>query len=89
MAYAAAAKLAPPRLSVVSERQRQLLSQRERQIVQLLARGLSSKQIGGALEISTSTVNQHIRNLLLKLRAANRTHAVAIAVRQDLVHDQS
>jgi len=58
-----------------------LLSRREVDIVRLLAEGLTNKEIALNLEISTETVKTHICHVLRKFRALNRTHAVAIAIR--------
>jgi DNA-binding CsgD family transcriptional regulator len=85
MASGAALELVRPGPSLVPHEHRQLLTQRETQITQLLAVGLSSKQAADKLQISVYTVNQHIRAMLLKLKAANRAHAVAIALRKHLI----
>jgi DNA-binding NarL/FixJ family response regulator len=60
------------------------LSTREVEVLQLLASGLSNHEIGGRLFISTHTVASHIRNILGKTGAANRTEAAAYAIRQGL-----
>ncbi len=59
-----------------------VLSPREREILDGVARGLSGEQLGEQLEISPETVRTHIRNAMEKLEAHTRTHAVAIALRQ-------
>lgn len=58
------------------------LSQRERQVLSLAAEGCSNKAIAGQLEISERTVKNHLTNVMAKLRASDRTHAVVTAVRQ-------
>ena len=58
---------------------------REREVVQLIAEGLSSKQIGGALNISTRTVESHRAKLMEKLRIRNVTGLVRYAIREGLV----
>jgi DNA-binding CsgD family transcriptional regulator len=60
------------------------LSPREVQIVRLLARGLSNRQIGDELVISGHTVANHVRSILAKTGAANRTEVAAYAIRRGL-----
>lgn len=52
------------------------LTQREREVLTLIAQGLSNKEIAGRLCISTNTVQNHTYNLRQKLAARNRTEAV-------------
>ena len=61
------------------------LSERETQVLQLLARGLSNKQIAVGLKISEHTVKFHVSAIYQKLGAASRTEAVRLGVRQGLV----
>ena len=58
-----------------------LLTERERQILGLIAEGLSQKQVASALGISVKTVGAHVQNLLTKLGVHSRVEAVALAVR--------
>jgi DNA-binding CsgD family transcriptional regulator len=58
------------------------LSTREREVVELLADGLSGAQIAERLVLSPETVRTHIRNAMTKLGASTRTQAVAIALGQ-------
>jgi DNA-binding CsgD family transcriptional regulator len=58
------------------------LSAREREVVDLLADGLSGAQIAERLVLSPETVRTHIRNAMTKLGASTRTQAVAIALGQ-------
>ncbi|HEX4684779.1 MAG TPA: helix-turn-helix transcriptional regulator [Gemmatimonadaceae bacterium] len=58
------------------------LSNREREILALLADGLGNKQIAGRLGISTSTVKTHLELLFDKLAVTSRAEAVAAAVRR-------
>ena len=58
---------------------------RELQVLQLLADGLSNRQIAGRLTVSEETVKTHVRSLLAKLRASSRTHAVGLGFRAGLV----
>ena len=61
------------------------LSPREHEVLQALARGLPNKLIAQALVISEHTVKFHIRSILDKLGAANRTDAVRIGIERGLV----
>jgi DNA-binding NarL/FixJ family response regulator len=54
----------------------EVLSQRENEILQLLAKGLLYKEIADQLHISTSTVRQHIHKIYEKLHVQNRTEAI-------------
>jgi DNA-binding CsgD family transcriptional regulator len=60
------------------------LSQREAQILGLVARGLSNREIGAALFISEHTAANHIRSILRKTGSANRTEAASYAHRHGL-----
>jgi two-component system, NarL family, nitrate/nitrite response regulator NarL len=61
------------------------LTERERQVVQLLAEGLSNKLIADRLGISDHTAKFHVNGVLAKLGASTRTEAVVEAVRRGLV----
>ena len=56
------------------------LSPREREIMHLMAEGLTAEKIGDELTVSVETVRTHVRNVIRKLRARNRVHAIAIAL---------
>jgi DNA-binding NarL/FixJ family response regulator len=62
---------------------RHTLSRREREILALIACGLANKEIARELEMSLHTVKSHVRNILAKLGARNRTEAAVIAARAD------
>ncbi len=64
-----------------------LLSARERQILELLAEGLSNKQLARALSVSENTVKTHLGNLYAKLGVGRRTEALAVARRQRMLRD--
>jgi DNA-binding NarL/FixJ family response regulator len=61
------------------------LTERESQVLQLLAHGLANKQIALALNISEHTVKFHVSSIYSKLGAANRTEAVRAGVQRGLV----
>jgi len=54
-------------------------------VLKLIRDGHRNKQIAGLLAIAETTVNFHIKNLVDKLGANDRTHAVTIAVRRGLL----
>ena len=60
------------------------LSQREVEVLHLLATGKSNREIADALCISLNTVATHVRNILTKTGTANRTEAAAYALRRGL-----
>ena len=62
-----------------------MLTQREREILQLLADGMSNADVAARLFISQETVKSHVRHILTKLEADTRTHAVAIALRDAMI----
>ena len=61
------------------------LTTRELQVLRLIRDGYRNKQIADQLSISETTVNFHIKNLVDKLQANDRTHAVTIALRRGLL----
>ncbi|MFF7828535.1 ATP-binding protein [Streptomyces rochei] len=61
------------------------LTAREQEVLRLLARGRSNRQIGEELFITAKTASVHVSNILAKLEAASRTEAVAVAYRQGLI----
>jgi DNA-binding NarL/FixJ family response regulator len=65
--------------------QRLPLSPREREIMALLAQGLTGEQVAERLVLSSETVKTHIRNAMGKLEASTRVHAVAIALREGYI----
>jgi NarL family two-component system response regulator LiaR len=62
------------------------LTEREMEILQLVARGMSNQQIAERLIISERTARTHISNILAKLHLANRTQAALYALRQGIAH---
>jgi DNA-binding CsgD family transcriptional regulator len=61
------------------------ITPREIEILELVAQGTSNKRIAGILGISEQTTKNHISSILRKLKAENRTHAVVLALEQNLV----
>ena len=62
------------------------LSPRELEVLALLGRGMSNKEIGSALNVVESTVKVHVTNILFKLGVADRTQAVLAGVRRGIIH---
>jgi DNA-binding NarL/FixJ family response regulator len=74
-----------PRLTPLLRRAapgRKLLSPREREILELLAHGLSGEDASKQLYLSSETVRTHVRNAMAKLDASTRVHAVALAMQR-------
>ncbi|HEY7210806.1 MAG TPA: LuxR C-terminal-related transcriptional regulator, partial [Bryobacteraceae bacterium] len=61
------------------------LTNREQQVLRMMADGLGNKEIAGHLGISDHTAKFHVAQVLAKLGAATRTEAVTIAIRRGLV----
>ena len=61
------------------------LTPREREVLQLVTKGMTNKEIGAQLHIAENTVKNHLRNILEKLHLQNRAQAAAYAVREGLV----
>src|SRR5580692_4203643 len=62
------------------------LTEREVEVLRLLAAGNRNRDISQSLLVSEETVNSHLKHISEKLRASNRTHALAIAIRRGIVH---
>lgn len=79
-------RLAPDFLRQLSKpRASSVLSAREREILQMLADGLSNREVAERLVVSVETVKTHVKHILAKLEAEHRTQAVAIGIRQSLI----
>ncbi|MFD1049908.1 response regulator transcription factor, partial [Kibdelosporangium lantanae] len=63
----------------------QPLSRREYQVLQLIADGLENQAIAKILYVSVETVRTHVKSILRKLSARDRTHAVAVAFRSGVL----
>ena len=61
------------------------VSEREIEVLRLIALGKSNKEISQRLDIAVDTVKMHVKNLLQKLHASDRTQAVVIAIQRGLI----
>jgi DNA-binding NarL/FixJ family response regulator len=61
------------------------VSEREIEVLRLIAVGKSNKEISQRLDITVDTVKMHVKNLLQKLHASDRTQAVVIAIQRGLI----
>jgi two-component system NarL family response regulator len=85
--HAGAHRLPPEVAARLAERMHQSeLTSREIEIVERIADGLSNKQIAAALGIGEATVKTHVNNIMGKLGASDRTHAVTLALRRGFLH---
>jgi DNA-binding NarL/FixJ family response regulator len=62
------------------------LTPREEQVLNLLAKGLANKEIADVLSISNFTAQDHLKNILAKLRVGDRTEAVTAAIQRGIIH---
>ena len=62
-----------------------VLTPREIDVLRLIAGGYANKQIAGKLSLTEETVKSHIKNILAKLGASDRTHAVTIALKRGII----
>jgi DNA-binding NarL/FixJ family response regulator len=74
-----------PRVSGSAE----ILTQREREVLELVAKGARNKEISSQLSITENTVKNHLRNILAKLHLENRVQAAAYALRGGLIGKSS
>ena len=63
-----------------------MLSEREVRVLSLIAAGNSNKEVAAQLSISEETAKTHVRNILAKLGAQDRTHAVTLALQRGIIH---
>jgi DNA-binding NarL/FixJ family response regulator len=78
-------RLHPALLSRRATQTQRMLSKREREIMDLLAQGLTGEQVAEQLFLSPETIKTHIRNAMNKLEATTRVHAIAIALRDGFI----
>lgn len=64
---------------------RSSLTAREQHILEMLAKGLTNKQIGCALTISDNTVRNHVNSIMEKLEVSDRTEAVTVGLQQGII----
>lgn len=84
--HAGEAYLQPKVAAKLAQRvQEEPLTEREEQILKLLAEGKSNRAIGAALYITESTVKSHLKSLFVKLDVTSRAEAIALAARRGLV----
>ena len=76
-------------LAVRDEEPLDRLTPRERDVLQLIARGFPNKRIARQLDVSEKTVKTHVGHVLAKLGVNDRTQAAIVAVRAGLVEEQS
>jgi len=62
-----------------------MLTARETEVLRWVANGKSAVEIGGILKITKRTVDEHVQTAVRKLGANNRTHAVALALRDGVI----
>jgi len=62
------------------------LTPREIEVLTLVAQGLANKEIAGRIGTADGTVKMHVQNILAKLEATDRTHAVTIALKRGIIH---
>jgi two-component system NarL family response regulator len=85
--HAGQSRLAPHLAERLAERRkRRDLSQRELEVLQLVVKGRSNKEIAAALFLSEETVKFHLKTLFTKLDVQDRTEAAISALRQGIVH---
>jgi DNA-binding NarL/FixJ family response regulator len=61
------------------------LTPRELQVLEQMAKGLANKEIGEELKITEHTVKDHLKSILGKLRVADRTEAVTVALQRGII----
>jgi DNA-binding NarL/FixJ family response regulator len=71
----------------ISERKLQpSLSPRELEILEMVAKGLTNKEIGRAIQVSHFTVRNHVRHIIAKLEVGDRTEATMVAIQQGILN---
>jgi DNA-binding NarL/FixJ family response regulator len=64
------------------------LTGRETEILEMLAKGLTNKEIGRALEISDNTVRNHVISIISKLEVSDRTEAATAAIQRGIISSE-
>lgn len=78
----------PPNIAArLAERMmRTSLTSRELEVLNMLARGLTNKEIGSVLQISSNTVRNHVNSIIEKLEVSDRTEAATTAIHRGLIN---
>lgn len=85
--YGGGRYIPPPVCQVLTSRTRDSnLSNREREVLALLAKGKSNREIAGLLGIAEATVKCHVSVVLMRLNASDRTQAVVAGLQRGLIH---
>jgi DNA-binding NarL/FixJ family response regulator len=63
-----------------------VLTEREVEVLSFVAKGMANKDIAHCLGTASGTIKMHVQNILSKLGAADRTHAVTIALQRGILH---
>ena len=87
-ALAAGQRWIPPEVAnrLASRRSFEDLTPREVEVLRELAKGLANKQIADVLNITENTAKGHLKNIIGKLRVADRTEAVTAAIQRGIIH---
>jgi DNA-binding NarL/FixJ family response regulator len=72
--------------AVAAVNSRPCLTPRELEVLELIVRGLANKQIADALKMSDNTAKNHVKTILFKLGAQDRTQAATEAIRRGIIH---
>ena len=90
-AVAAGRHYFPPHIAsrLAQRMSRSNLTAREKEILEMMSKGLTNKQIGSALSISANTARNHVNSIIEKLDVADRTEAVTTAIQQGLLDVQA
>jgi len=76
----------PPEISMrMNGRVLSHLSPRELEVLRLVAKGLSNKEVGAALQIAEGTIKIHVKSILSKLGVSDRTQAILAAVKRGII----
>src|SRR3954462_7705365 len=79
-------RFVPPEISVrIGERLLAQLSPREMEVLKLVAKGFSNKEIASELQVVEGTIKIHVTNLLAKLGVSDRTQALVVAVKRGII----
>ena len=76
----------PLAAALEAQRDSPTLSKREIEVLELVARGLSNKQVAYTLDINETTAKNHVQHILQKLGAQDRTQAATAAIQRGIIH---